>query len=946
MKIEKLIIYGFGKHENRTIDVSPQLSLFYGPNEAGKTTIQQFIIQTLFGYPMRNQTKTRYEPKSGGKYGGQLQLVDEKYGRVIVERVKGKAAGDVTVFFEDGTRGGEAELKMILRDYDRAAFESIFSFSIHELQGLERMTEEELSRTLLASGTTGIDAITKMESRLEKDMGLLFKKAGRNPEMNLLIEELRENEKELRNFRSETELYGPYLERIHEIENRLADMTEEEKQISSSMREAEKHLQSLPLLEKSAMLTKELKELEGAGGFPADGRRRMERLQDRMTETASKIDYVNNELAALRGSEEGLHDTETLEQLLNRESEWHQLQMLHRQKKDEMTKLLDDQERLVGLVGMPAEAALQSDVSLNREEQLIFHVEQLDMEEEEKRFTARQLSEEKSVMENARKQVGALLEHRPTDRERQEAEQWPAISMRLAEAKAAKRLERSADSRMLSFFFLGLGLLGLLFGMIQGNYAVAGIAFLAAAAGAWAIMKNGQPAKRDSGHEKLLQKYAGRETEMDALVQRVNEFDRKLEDAQLRFAAAKEKIALLSQTALGQPAKEAYEQFLEQLGIDPRSNRSTVLDLFEKLREIQAVHSRLGRLEQDVAVLARQISEWLEQAEAILTRPLSPAGLYAELRSEYAIRQKQKAEALKREEKRAELKAEAKKTAAFLEQVEKEKHLLLQEAAAADENAFYKVADDAAKKEALLHELAPIRSQLSVLGHAELPAGLNKEELSGFLAHQETKLTELKNERNELLAELADKQQTTQKLLSNGEYEEKLQQFEEKKAEFAALAKSWAINKAIIEAIKQTMDELKEKKLPAVIADAETYFSKLTAQAYSGLEMNPAGFFEAVRTDGMRFHIAELSQATKEQAYIALRLALAVSMQQSHPFPIVMDDAFVHFDRSRLQQMINLITELQANHQFIYFTCHETMQQVWPNAHVIHVANTERSVHS
>lgn len=141
------------------------------------------------------------------------------------------------------------------------------------------------------------------------------------------------------------------------------------------------------------------------------------------------------------------------------------------------------------------------------------------------------------------------------------------------------------------------------------------------------------------------------------------------------------------------------------------------------------------------------------------------------------------------------------------------------------------------------------------------------------------------------------------------------------------------------------MEELKEKLLPSVIETAQLYFEKLTEGSYQGLGMNPEGSFEAVRRDGIRFHIAELSQATKEQAYLALRLALAVSMQNSHPFPIIMDDPFVHFDRGRLRQMINLITELQKEHQFIYFTCHEEMQQAWPAARIIDVANTGRSVY-
>ena len=77
-----------------------------------------------------------------------------------------------------GSRGGEEELSMILRQYDRASFESIFSFSLLQLQGFEKMDEEELSRTLLASGTTGVDSLLQLEKKMEKNMDDLFKKVG------------------------------------------------------------------------------------------------------------------------------------------------------------------------------------------------------------------------------------------------------------------------------------------------------------------------------------------------------------------------------------------------------------------------------------------------------------------------------------------------------------------------------------------------------------------------------------------------------------------------------------------------------------------------------------------------------------------------------------------------------------------------------------------------
>ncbi|MGN1344514.1 MAG: ATP-binding protein, partial [Traorella sp.] len=80
MYLKKLLIYGFGQHEDITVELSKGINIFYGLNEAGKTTIQQFILQILFGFPQKNQQQLRYEPKKGGKYGGQVHLSDHEYG--------------------------------------------------------------------------------------------------------------------------------------------------------------------------------------------------------------------------------------------------------------------------------------------------------------------------------------------------------------------------------------------------------------------------------------------------------------------------------------------------------------------------------------------------------------------------------------------------------------------------------------------------------------------------------------------------------------------------------------------------------------------------------------------------------------------------------------------------------------------------------------------------
>jgi uncharacterized protein YhaN len=941
MKIEKLVIFGFGKHQDRTIEVGPELSIFFGTNEAGKTTIQQFIIQTLFGYPTKNQNLRRYEPKNGGKYGGQVHIQDRVYGRVVIERIKGKASGDVTLYFEDGTRGSEAELKAILRDYDRASFESVFSFSIHELQGLEEMTEEELSRTLLASGTTGMDAIGKLESRLEKEMGEVFKKNGRNPEINQAVEELRALEMDLKEHRSQMEMYEPYLLRTREIDARLAGVQSEETALEAEMKGLERWLQAAPLLEKRNALQAAAEKLR-VDGIPLDGRRRMDRLVDRLSEVQSQLDLLQKEPSP--ESEPAPADTEQLARLLEEETGWHQLQSTLRSKQEEAIKISAEQNRLLALIGMGQEEAMRADVSLNNEERLLTLIEEVDVEEEENRFRTRKLADEKAKLAEKEKELKFFLSGEPSERERAAAEEWMEAAPKLAEAKAAGQFRDRQDSRKFTFLLIGIGLLGITAGIIQGNYVLAAIALLAGGAGLWQFFSGKRQEGLDPEYDRLLSAYGGREAEFRALIAKLDLYDRRLDELLDGLEAAKHRVAALSQQPEKKDARLAYQQFLERLGLQPETGRKTILELFSKLREIHALHLASGRLQEELGRLQAEVMGWLQKAESACGKTLSADGLFTALRWEFGTRQEKNSEAAKRHEKMEARQAEWNGLHALALQIRQEQQNLIEEAGAANIEAFYAFCSEWEQLEDIRKELAPIQTQLTAIG--ELPDMPGGSDAAGRMEELEIRRAEMKRERHALLAEQADKLQAAKTLLSGGEYEEKLQQYEEQKVELAELAKRWSIDKAIAEAIRQTLGELKEKKLPSVIEAAQAYFGILTGNAYHALEMNPQGFFEAVREDGMRFHIAELSQATKEQAYISLRLSLAVSMKDSHPFPIIMDDPFVHFDRRRLQHVINLITELQQHHQFIYFTCHESMRQAWPKAALIDVALIERSVHS
>ncbi len=106
MKIERIFIEQFGKHQGLELSFGPNFNLLWGPNESGKSTVLTFILSALYGLDtysgkkdLQRNERSRYRPWSGQAYGGYLEV--EKDGRHYrIERSFGDTKGkDKTSFF-------------------------------------------------------------------------------------------------------------------------------------------------------------------------------------------------------------------------------------------------------------------------------------------------------------------------------------------------------------------------------------------------------------------------------------------------------------------------------------------------------------------------------------------------------------------------------------------------------------------------------------------------------------------------------------------------------------------------------------------------------------------------------------------------------------------------------------------------------------------------------
>ena len=96
MRLRGWHVEGFGVlHDFRVGDLSGGLTIVFGPNEAGKTSLLAFIRGVLFGYPDRRQKERQYPPLRGGRHGGRV-FVESDQSTWTVERFASPAHLSIT----------------------------------------------------------------------------------------------------------------------------------------------------------------------------------------------------------------------------------------------------------------------------------------------------------------------------------------------------------------------------------------------------------------------------------------------------------------------------------------------------------------------------------------------------------------------------------------------------------------------------------------------------------------------------------------------------------------------------------------------------------------------------------------------------------------------------------------------------------------------------------
>ncbi|WP_071396041.1 AAA family ATPase [Bacillus tuaregi] len=969
MKIIEIYIYGYGKFENVKFTNILERQVFFGENEAGKSTIMSFIHSILFGFPTKQQSELRYEPKKGAKYGGQLTVLIPNKGRVVIERVKGKAAGDVVVRLENGMIGGEDLLKELLLSIDKQLYQAIFSFNLQGLQNVHQMKGDELGRFLFSTGTIGSDVLLKAENELMKELDSRFKPNGRNPKLNSKLKELRGLRSELRKQEENNEQYTSLLHKRDMLENRIRELKSELISFSAQHTRLEEWKKVLPLLQKEKQLQQELSPYH-VGEFPDKGLEELERLKQFEQELERKRVTLQQRIERLK---EDLHSLNPNVPLIEKENELmkaiENIPLIEKweQENIQLQVKLNKLEEEINLFQNKMHLSLTADEvgSMNtsvfmKEKTAALHAKQKRLTEKkqelDERFQeeTRQLEEleakerflkDELLPETERKKLQEQVSFASRDRLN---EKYDEVKNRLALLTNA--LQNSATKmkrdrlQYLLFAILFLILCG------WGIFSDHMILILAGGAGAaFAIFSY---VKVLSASEPLLQteikqlqtKKQQLENDLRHPMKHIELMEQKLErDQKLREQFNQLKTMINRQQELYDQVIDRYEAWekaslqlnkeLQTVGEELRLPREMALhylyDAFELIDGLKRLYQEQRfineqyaankiAIEERLAPIRGLMEEFIEDDELSFQEAVQ--SLKRALREELdkQIKFKEKAHQLEM------LQDEYQVYQLEWDRLGSEMSALLSSASANSEQHFRELARKSAEKSKLLEELNHIKLQLKLSSFTEKEAERFSER------PVEESILEVLHKREMHEGELAQLQEEfaaikyqIQMLEEGGSYAELLHRFRQLKSEFEEEAREWAKFAAARELLQKTVNQYKQERLPKMLRLAEEYLQFLTDNRYIRIipKQEGSGFFIESK-EQLLYDANELSQATTEQIYVSLRLAIALTVYEKYKFPIIIDDSFVNFDRERTSRVIDLLKQLK-DYQLLFFTCHE-----------------------
>lgn len=910
MKIQAIDIYGYGKWVQQRFNLEETLQIFYGRNEAGKSTIQSFIRSILFGFPDRRKRKqqvNRYEPKQGDQYGGRLLLTDTKAGNIWVERtLKG-----LKVTKESGQELPPETLDDVLSGLDETLFDTFYSFSLQNLQELANVGAENLNDYFLSIGTTGSETFLSIAKELEKESNQMYRKQAQTRPINQMLVEYDTLAKQVDATKENMTRYRQLLS-AQEIEETNIQAIEKEIATLNTKRQALDQLnQRYMLYLKQEAARRELAPLTYTDisseqiELLQEQLRVIERTNQEVQQLEERLAHLEEDLKQLTRFNWAKNHIEDRKIWLDETGEIKVVQSNIEQKEQQIQEAHNTLEQLA-LKGkfypekvLRGEAyAEQLDEGLRIQSEIDTCTSKVSELQSERNVYIEQRKEQQNNGAIARQQIANLESQRVNDEE--QLVQLTSLNHYLAPLLAIViggalnffANNDAAGSQILTY----LGIFLIIAGLASGAYVFYRHR-------TYVNAFQGNPAQDKI--ESLRQQEAAYQEQSRALGLEINE----------RLAQIEELDAQISQL------KAEQKEWLGALGFYPDADPEIVLKT-DPVANYDDTMQRLSAYEADLAALQEKVSQWRLLIQPLLDRfpttqeETRPLIRYIEETEASLAQSQQRGQQIL--ERSSQVKERITKLTAEQENAQKLNQEILQASQSRDVAEFTDKVAVNQRIDELKQEINVYQEQIQ--GHEEALANVeSKQALEASLQDVISHIQTLQETLGVHLNERANLNVEIHQLEKDGTYQQLSQQLAIKGEELSEAIEAWAVKRTASYMIYQTLRRGIDDPLPQMNDIANKLFESLSLGRYKQIRINKSGI-KVKQFSDILFEPHELSQGTLEQLYVSLRLAFILSAKDMVSMPIIIDDAFVNFDEVRKQRIYDILEEIADNQQILFFT--------------------------
>lgn len=940
MRVEKVHIYGFGKWVDKQFIFPPEGTVeISGNNEAGKTTLRQCILYILFGSPAKQVEQ--FFPKKGAAAGGRIVLtgLDEK--PVTIERVHGRNKNKAIVYLENGSQQSEEWLSRALQHIDRSQYQEIYSFDVNDLQKIQVLDSEALNEVLLAIGMMGSDRIYKAEKLLEKKRAELFKPFGKKPVINQLFQQLQSLQSQLTKAKEKEKAYQEYRQEIEKLEKENRQLETEKMTLQQQVEAIEKQISHHALIEDFYLARSQLTRQDTDITFPTDGLLRLEGWKEALLPLQSEENVLRNNI---KETEQKIANTsplpdremEKLEKALRLTEEISQLTAEIDQlagKKEALETETQSQLKALNLK-VTIEEMRELDLPFYLEEywsDLSSQIEKLTMEIRYLENEANSLKKVKEELQMEKQEEESQLideeivhqyqQDIDSDKDNQEIQKQQAVWHRW-NSQYQSRLRISNGAALLLVL-----LAVVLFIIADLNWAIPTF-FIAVLQNVIVRVYGKTVAKWLRPAAPLTETFTPEAVQQRQLIvkdqaalrTRIMEIEKDMKHYQLELLKTEERLQFLKERK-----RQSNQKVNEQISSYPF------------LANVALPY--WPRVYQQLIILKDRLADWLQIEERIKERERDKKKKEKKLEA-FSLPDKDQLSSIMQQEKenkrthfqliarKEELQAQMQTILQKKKPYQLEINQLFQHAAVETEEEFIAKGKQFTDIQHVKEKYAQLHDSLFVLFSEVQIEAIKKgqfdsmEVLEKKLHDKKRGLQKINETCQKTIARLSDLKAAVDLLERNEDVSVWKHKLALKQTELEEAAKQWSVYQLAAEALKKAKTTYSLKYMPQVFEQASIYFKRLTVDRYIRIYKNEQEQLLAEDQEGFSFQVHELSQATKDQLYIAVRFALSKVMANHIALPFLIDDGFVHFDPNRKEKIAELLEEISKEHQVIYFTAH------------------------